>query len=94
MQAGVPIVATPVGEIATVLDQGRLGSLTAPGDPNHLSGALRSIYDNPENAKLKARAAQKRAINDYDTEEMSKNYLKLYRKVIVAKERKMSDRGK
>ena len=48
MAARVPIVATAVGAVPEVLDQGRTGRLVPYGDAAALAGALRSVRAEPE----------------------------------------------
>jgi glycosyltransferase involved in cell wall biosynthesis len=78
MQAGACIVATRVGEIPKVLDNGKLGELVPPGNRNALATALERVYTDVENAKQKAAAAQKRVLSQYGIENMTKAYLELY----------------
>jgi len=43
MSAGVPVVATPVGDIPEVVSDGASGFLVAPGDKGALERALRRL---------------------------------------------------
>lgn len=54
MAAGVPVVSTPVGGIAELLDDGRAGLLAAPGDAAGLASAVGRLLDDP---RLAARVA-------------------------------------
>ena len=44
-RAGLPTVATKVGQCAEVLDNGRAGILVSPSSPNELAEALRDLVD-------------------------------------------------
>ena len=46
--AGLPVVATRVGQCPEVLDDGRAGLLVEPGDPHALAGALSALLDDPK----------------------------------------------
>ncbi len=60
MAANVPIVATAVGAVPEVLEQGRLGRLVPYGDAGALAAALRAVRGEPERtARLLAAAAAK-----------------------------------
>lgn len=48
MASGRPIVATSVGGVPELLDEGRCGLLVPPGDPPALAGAIRELEQNPE----------------------------------------------
>ncbi|MEP6914824.1 MAG: glycosyltransferase [Acidobacteriota bacterium] len=47
-QAGLPVVATNVGQCAEVLDHGEAGTLVAAGDPAALGAALSEVLRSPE----------------------------------------------
>lgn len=47
MLAGVPVVATKVGGIPFVLDQGRVGRLVPPRSPNRLAEEILSLLSDP-----------------------------------------------
>lgn len=55
MAAGVPVVATAVGGVAELLDDGAAGWLVPPGDPAALADVLRRMASDPD-----ARAARVR----------------------------------
>jgi glycosyltransferase involved in cell wall biosynthesis len=46
--AGLPTVATRVGQCAEVLDQGNVGKLVSPSDPRQLAEALLALLQSPE----------------------------------------------
>ena len=48
MSCGLPCVATNVGGVAEVLNRGRCGRLTPPGDPERLADSLRELYASSE----------------------------------------------
>ncbi len=51
MAAGVPVVATRVGGIPEVVEDGVSGLLVAPRDPAALELALRSVLEDPQLAQ-------------------------------------------
>ena len=56
MAAGVPVTATRVGDLETLLEQGEAGLLVAPGVVEDLAGAVeRLLSDGPLAARLAAR---------------------------------------
>ena len=60
MVAGTPIVATAVGGVPDVLDEGRAGRLVPYGDPNALAAALRSVTEDArETTRLRAAACER-----------------------------------
>ena len=82
MQAGVPLVATTVGEIPKVLDGGRYGRLVSPGDSEKLANAITAVFVNREEAKAKALAAQEMVLKEYSVERMADQYIEVYTNLI------------
>ncbi len=52
MASGLPVVASDVGGISEVVEDGRTGLLVPPFQPNKLAGALISILGDPVKARL------------------------------------------
>ena len=59
MAAGVPVVATAVGGVPDLLDDGSAGWLVTPGDPSALGGSLRQALD--DGAEVRGRVDRARA---------------------------------
>jgi starch synthase len=59
MAAAMPVIASAVGQIPSILDDGRTGILVPPGDPEPLAAALGRLAENPglrESLGVRARA--------------------------------------
>jgi glycosyltransferase involved in cell wall biosynthesis len=55
MAAGLPVVATDVGAVRSLLDHGRLGRLVPAGDPPALAGAIAALGgDEPARRELRS----------------------------------------
>ena len=78
MQAEIPIVATRVGEIQNLLDNGELGVLVKPNDPADLSSGLKRVYNDRITANERARKARQKVLNNYGLEQMAMKYKILY----------------
>jgi glycosyltransferase involved in cell wall biosynthesis len=85
MQAGVPIVATNVGEVPIVLGSGEFGRIVEPGDPMQLAQAVAEIWENMNEAKNKAGRAKTAAIRQFGTDRMAQQYDSLYEELISQK---------
>jgi glycosyltransferase involved in cell wall biosynthesis len=48
LAAGLPVVASAVGQIPEILDRGGLGMLVRPSDPQQLADAIAALEDDPE----------------------------------------------
>jgi glycosyltransferase involved in cell wall biosynthesis len=63
--AGVPVVASDIGQIRTALDSGRWGSLVAPGDPAALAAGVRAVLADAATARTRADAARAMALQEH-----------------------------
>jgi len=66
LAAGLPVVASDVGDLSSVLDGGRLGVLTEPGDPAALAQAVASLRADPGLRDRMSRAGRRHAVEDHD----------------------------
>jgi glycosyltransferase involved in cell wall biosynthesis len=78
MAAGCPIVATRVGAIPRVLEDGRDGWILPVNDSGALRHALNEALGNPELARARARNAAGKFAAGYSQESMGARYLELY----------------
>ncbi len=53
-----PVVASRIGGLMDMIEDGISGSLVAPGDPRALAGAIHDLWTDPERAKRMGRAAR------------------------------------
>ncbi len=74
---GLPIVATDVGDVASVLDESS-GLVVPPGDAAALAGALRVMLTDRNAARRFAAAALKRATEEYDLSRTVERYASLF----------------
>ncbi|GAP18009.1 hypothetical protein ADN01_14315 [Levilinea saccharolytica] len=79
--AGRPIVANPVGDVKTLLEEHSIGSLAA-WDPADFAAKILQIYQNPDLAAQMGQAARKLAEEKLDwqllTEQLEDFYLQLW----------------
>lgn len=68
MAAGRPLVATRVGGIPDLVEDGVTGVLVPPGDAPALAGALRDLLSNPARAEAMGRAARERWEREFSPE--------------------------
>lgn len=59
LAAGVPIVASDIGQVRTALDGGRWGQLVAPGDASSLAGGIRRVLGDIDAARERAELARR-----------------------------------
>jgi glycosyltransferase involved in cell wall biosynthesis len=78
MSCGLPCVATRVGGVPEVLDNGRFGRLVQAGDLDGLVEAVRELANNPVSRKSLGQAARKRILDKYSLKQMVERYASLY----------------
>lgn len=86
LAAGCPVVATSVGGLPELLDQGALGKLVPPRDAAALAHAIIETLQNPPDVST----AQQAMINRYGIERLIHDMDSLYRGLLLAQQRKKS----
>ncbi|PDV97325.1 glycosyltransferase family 4 protein [Candidatus Chloroploca asiatica] len=66
LAAGLPVVASQVGQVADILTHGETGLLCPPGDPEALMHALVALHDSPA-LRVKLGAAGRQLVLDHYT---------------------------
>jgi sugar transferase (PEP-CTERM/EpsH1 system associated) len=81
MAARLPVVATNVGALPELVEEGVAGFLVEPKDDEALADRLARLYSNPELAKRFGAAARRKVEREYSLELMLRRYADLYRSV-------------
>jgi glycosyltransferase involved in cell wall biosynthesis len=63
LAAGLPVVASRIGQIPELLDRGDSGLLVTPGDPHDLARALRELQTDPARRERLGAAARESALD-------------------------------
>lgn len=80
----LPIVATDVGDVAELLDQGRCGELVPPGDVDLLAHAVWRLLADPARARNLARCGRSRYEDHYTIEVMRCRVEEAYQVALLA----------
>ncbi|MGP0064403.1 MAG: glycosyltransferase [Isosphaeraceae bacterium] len=78
MACGLPVVATRVGGLPEVVDDGVTGLLVPPADPAALAEAMVAIWDDPDRRDRMGRDGRRRAEERFDVRRMVAQYEALY----------------
>jgi glycosyltransferase involved in cell wall biosynthesis len=81
MAAGKPVIATPVGGVPEIIEDGINGLLVSPRSPNDLAEAIITLLQNPKKAKSMGDAGRKK-VDEYSVEAMVQKTENLYRQLI------------
>ena len=80
--AGVPVVATKVGGVIDIIEDGKNGLLVPPADAKSMAEAIMRIFKDPQFARELAQNAYAKVKEKYNVELMVKNTLDVYREVL------------
>jgi glycosyltransferase involved in cell wall biosynthesis len=82
LSCGVPVLATDVGGMAEIAQEGETGALVPPGDPAALAGVLERLANSPQRLGELGRAARAVAAERFGLERMVERTAALYEEVI------------
>lgn len=82
MLAQVPVIATSVGGMPYVLDQGKAGILVPPNSPQDFAKAIFSLYQNPIQRQQVAEAGRMRAELEFSAERYCHEMDTLYESLV------------
>lgn len=82
--AGVPVVASRVGGIPDIVDDGETGLLTPPRAPEALAEALQLLIQSPERRRLMGATARAKIVPHYSLEQMVQRIETVYEELLHA----------
>jgi len=87
MMAGLPVMATRVGGVPELVEDGVTGFLIPPKDPDALAKALQKLLNDPELRKRMGQASREKALKEFTLDRMLRETEKVYQEVLGSKER-------
>ncbi len=85
--AGTPVIASRIGALAHLVEDGVTGLLVAPGDPAALAEAIERLRTRPEEARRMGAAARAAYLRDWTEEATTAALLTIYRTALAARQR-------
>ncbi|HYA10652.1 MAG TPA: glycosyltransferase family 4 protein [Thermoplasmata archaeon] len=82
MGQGTPVIASRVGGIPEIVDDGRTGLLVPPGAPGALGEAIARLWDDPELGRRMGEAGRTTVVPRYTWEAVAGELERLYREVV------------
>jgi glycosyltransferase involved in cell wall biosynthesis len=81
MAAGVPVVASKVGGLPDLIEEGKTGFFCDPLDAASMAAAIEKVLANPPAAAEVARQAKRRGRERFHPEVIARRHLEIYREV-------------
>jgi glycosyltransferase involved in cell wall biosynthesis len=78
MASRLPLVATTVGEVPTVIQDGRTGMLVPVEEPDLLAAAILELLRDSAKREQFGSAARQLVEDDFSAERMTADYLRVY----------------
>jgi glycosyltransferase involved in cell wall biosynthesis len=85
MDAGVPVIASRLGGLPEVVDDGRTGVLVPPGEPAALAAALASLLEHPERQRTLGAEGKRRVSERFRAARQAEQIENLYEEAIHAR---------
>jgi alpha-maltose-1-phosphate synthase len=82
MACGTAVVASRVGGIPEVVEDGKTGVLVPPGDPDELAGALNTLVRDPALAEAMGQAGRDRAVAEFGWRAVAEQTVALYSELV------------
>ena len=82
MAMGVPVIATHVGGIPEIVDEGQTGFLVPPKDPQAISDRILDLCQNSSQRLRMGRAAHKRVEDEFTVQEVTGKLESIYAKLL------------
>jgi glycosyltransferase involved in cell wall biosynthesis len=82
MACGVPVLASRVGGIPDVVEEGVSGRLVPPGDRQALTRVLAELLNDPDQRRRLGAAGRQRVLGGFSIDQMVEGNLAVYRKVL------------
>jgi len=79
MAMGVPTIATSVGGVPNMLDNGDAGQLVPPSDPDSIAKAIEAYISSPELMRRHSKRASELAETEFSIQNISDKYGSVYR---------------
>ncbi|MFQ5876159.1 MAG: glycosyltransferase [Acidobacteriota bacterium] len=82
MDASIPVVASRIGGLPEVVEDGRTGLLVAPGDPEALAWGMATVLRRPDRGRAFGLAGRARVERLFRAEAMARRIASLYEEVL------------
>ncbi len=74
LSCGVPVIASSIGGLSAIVEDGKSGMIFRSGDAKDLSDKIRQLLKDPERARSISAAARDRAVSAFDWDVIMRSY--------------------
>jgi glycosyltransferase involved in cell wall biosynthesis len=82
MALGVPVIASRIGGLPYLVDEGITGALFQPGDSEDLIKQVRRLWESPQLCECLGRAGQVKVLRQYSQDAYYRNLIVVYQRAI------------
>jgi glycosyltransferase involved in cell wall biosynthesis len=83
MACGLPVIASRIGGVVDVVEDGKSGILVEPGDVSGLASAMVRLLKDAELRQRLGAEARKRIVEGFSIDRIAEEYIKLYGELIA-----------
>lgn len=84
MAAMVPVIATKVGAVPKLIEDGMSGILIPPKDSQAISNAIMEVLSDKQSSLKMARKGFERVRDNYSSKQMAEKYMAIYKELMAA----------
>jgi len=93
MAYGLPVIASKIGGLPEVVEDGVTGLLFEPGDSEQLAQKMKLMWENPELCRRMGHAGRDKAIHEYSEDIYYRRLITVYERAIeMHKDKRMHDK--
>lgn len=85
MSHGLPVIASNIGALPEIVEDGVTGFLFNPGNTEELAGKMRLLWENPDLCRKMGKAARDKVIREYGEDLYYKRLVETYHRAIELK---------
>jgi glycosyltransferase involved in cell wall biosynthesis len=78
MSLGKPVVASRIGGVPSIVDNGVTGLLAEPGNASELAGKIRALWERPELCRTMGEAGRAKALSEYSPKQYYERLMAAY----------------
>ncbi len=82
MMHGLPVIASRIGGLGELVEEGKTGLLFEPGNANDLASKINMLWNNPKLCNTMGQAGRAKAMQEYSEPAYTKGLMEIYQQAI------------